>query len=141
MNMNRSIFPYERMGGPFSGGDVTTEVASLSDIKEPSTNVIYKVPTINGFNKNYIFGQEFDIFTTENFTEEFSNQVIQILTSKGITQDDAGNIMLLLMYGIATANFVTTGAITINMYDNGKYIFKTNIFSQMIGQEEPIEKE
>ena len=51
MNINRSIFPYERMGGPFSGGDVTTEVASLSDIKEPSTNVIYKVPTINGFNK------------------------------------------------------------------------------------------
>ena len=75
------------------------EVASLSDIKEPSTNVIYKVPTINGFNKNYIFGQEFDIILDEN-AESFMNQLTQILTSKGVEENDIEPIFTLSLFVI-----------------------------------------
>lgn len=114
------------------------EVASLSDIKEPSTNVIYKVPTINGFNKNYIFGQEFDIISNEN-GQSFMEQLTQILISKGVEEDDVEPIFILSLYVIATIN-ITLEGMCINMYDNGKYIFKNSVLPQLIEQEEPIDK-
>lgn len=114
------------------------EVASLSDIKEPSTNVIYKVPTINGFNKNYIFGQEFDIILDEN-AESFIDQLTQILISKGVEENDIEPIFMLSLYVIATINITMDGTV-VNMYDNGKYILKNNALPQLIGQGEPIDK-
>ena len=114
------------------------EVASLSDIKEPSTNVIYKVPTINGFNKNYIFGQEFDIILDEN-AESFMNQLTQILTSKGVEENDIEPILILSLSVIATVNITIEGTV-VNMYDNGKYILKNNALPQLIGQGELIDK-
>ena len=143
MNINRSIFPYERMGGPFSGGDVTTEVASLSDIKEPSTNVIYKVPTYiynTAINKNYIFGKEFDIFTASSATENFMLQLTEFLQSKGIEENDSENVLLLLVYGMAATNVQIKSDTAINMYDGNKYIVKNTLFPQILGQEEPINK-
>lgn len=50
-------------------------------------------------------------------------------------------LILLVYYGLATVNLNQDEIISVNMYDNGKYIFKNNIFAEIIGQEEPINKQ
>ena len=116
------------------------EVASLSDIKEPSTNVIYKVPTINGFNKNYIFGQEFDIFTLENMTDDILTKILSLLANKGIPEEQAQQIFTYMIYFLSSVNIVvkeeegTTTVNAINMYDDRKYILKNNAFESLIEQ-------
>lgn len=132
MNINRSIFPYERMGGPFSGGDVTTEVASLSDIKEPSTNVIYKVPTYTEFNKNYIFGQEFDIFTLENMTNDTITKISSLLANKSIPEEQVQQIFTYSSYFLSSINITQEEMNLVNMYANKKYILKNNALGSLV---------
>ena len=65
--------------------------AQIKEVKELpleniSTNTIYKVPTYTGFNKNYIFGQEFDIFTLENMTNDIIIKISSLLANKGIPE-------------------------------------------------------
>ena len=118
----------------------------VSEPEKVSTSTIYKkeIMTEGGaVNTNYVFGEKIDMITVEN-TNSVIEKVNQILTSKGFDEEISQNITpLLLSYGLASVNvdFIQNGnnrMLFVNMYDNGKYIFKNNVLSE---QTEPIEKE
>ena len=121
-------------------------------IQEPekvSTSTIYKkeIMTEGGaVNTNYVFGEKIDMITVDN-TNSTIEKVNQILTSKGFDEEMSQNISpVLISYGLASENldFIQNGndrVLFVNMYDNGKYIFKNNILSELLEQTEPIEKE
>ena len=109
------------------------EVASLSDIKEPSTNVIYKVPTYKVFNKNYIFGQEFDIFTLENMTDDTIIKISSLLANKGIPEEQIQQLLTYSAYFLSSIN-ITEEMNIVNMYANKKYILKNNALGALVAE-------
>lgn len=97
-------------------------------------------------NTNYVFGDKIDMITVDN-TNSTIEKLNQIFTSKGFDEEMSQNISgMLLSYGLASENIdsIENGndrMLFVNMYDNGKYIFKNNLLSELLEQTEPIEKE
>lgn len=121
----------------------------VSEPKDVSTSTIYKkeIMTEAGVvNTNYVFGEKFDIVTVEN-QEAFQTKFTEILKSKGFNDELITNLLILLTgYTLLSANLDFTDdsnsrMLSINMYDNGKYIYKNNQISQILQQNEPIEDE
>lgn len=106
-----------------------------------STNVIYKVEdSTSALNKNYVFGQEFDIITSDNIGI-ITPQITNIIKTHGIPADDADGVTELCTI-IACINYyynTNNKSYDVNMYDNGKYIYKSTTLSD-IGIGSPIDE-
>ena len=121
----------------------------VSEPEKVSTSTIYKkeIMTEAGAitNTNYVFGEDIGMLTAENL-EEFQTKFQEILKSKGLSEEIIANLLIFstrysLMSGNIDVTDNTDRTLSINMYDNGKYIFKNNVISQILQQNEPIEDE
>lgn len=120
----------------------------ISEPEDVSTSTIYKkeIMTEAGVvNTNYVFGEDIGMFTAENL-EEFQPKFQEILKSKGFDNELIINLFLLASsFGLMSGNVDiidnSDRTLSVNMYDNGKYIFKNNFISQILQQNEPIEDE
>ena len=121
----------------------------VSEPEDVSTSTIYKkeIMTEGGsVNTNYVFGEKIDMITVEN-QEAFQTKFQEILKSKGFNNELITNLLILSTgFTLASVNLdftndINNHTLSINMYDNGKYIYKNNQIIQSLGQTEPIEKE
>lgn len=106
-----------------------------------STNVIYKVEdNTSVINNNYIFGQKFDIITSDNIGI-ITPQITNIVKTHGIPADDADSVTELCTI-IACINYyynTNNKSYDVNMYDNGEYVYKSTTLSD-IGIGSPIDE-
>lgn len=120
----------------------------VSEPEKVSTSTIYKkeiMTEAGSVNTNYVFGEDIGMFTAENLVE-FQPKFQEILKSKGFDNELIINLFLLASsFGLMSGNVDiidnSDRTLSINMYDNGKYIFKNNFISQILQQNEPIEDE
>ena len=106
-----------------------------------STNVVYKVEdSTSTLNKNYVFGQELDMITGDNIGI-ITPQITNIIKTHGISADDADGVTELCTI-IACINYyynTDNKSYDVNMYDNGKYVYKSTTLSD-IGIGSPIDE-
>lgn len=115
-------------------------------IQEPedvSTSTIYKkeIMTEAGVvNTNYVFGEDVGMLTSDNFNEMIT-KITTILKNHGISEDDIDSILESSFFYICINYYFNDNnkSYDVNMYDNGKYIYKSTTLSD-IGIGSPIDE-